>query len=345
MGYGNQSLGGNMDEITNTYIESSEKPPYSRVGWTLFAILGITTLLQAIIAVCAKLFAPTLYETSWFIWALSFLPLYFVAIPIGYLIIKPLPKLTVPQKKLSFGKLIAFLAMSFAVMYIGNIIGTLINTGIAALKGSTLTNPLEALMSGSNIYIELLVVVTIAPILEEVIFRKMLIDRIRVYGEGTAILVSGLTFGLFHGNLFQFFYAFGLGCLFAYIYLRTGRVRYTIILHVIINGFGVLMSQLVLKSADTGALNMTSENPEELIKAVSSNLPQYIVAGLCGLAVLGLFITGVVLLIANRKKAVLYITPKELPKGERFKTVFVNWGMGLFVLLAVGLMVYTAIAV
>ncbi len=333
-----------MDETTNTYIASVEKPPYSRVGWTLFAILGITTFMQIVIAGGAAVFMPALYGESWFIWAMSFLPLYFVAIPIGYLIIKPLPKLTVPQKKLSFGKLVAFLAMSFAVMYIGNIIGTLVNAGIGALKGSTPTNPLEALMTGSSIYIELLIVVTIAPILEEIMFRKMLIDRIRVFGEGTAILVSGLTFGLFHGNLSQFFYAFGLGCLFAYIYLRTGRVRYTIILHAIINGFGVLMAQLVVKSADTGALNLNGENPEELMKAVSTNMPQYIVAGLCGLAVLALFISGVVLLIANRKKAVLYITPKELPKSERFKTVFVSWGMGLFVLLSVGLMVYTALA-
>lgn len=339
-----KAFGGIMDEITNTYTANSEKPPFSRVGWTLFAILGITTLLQFIIALGVKLMVPELYEKSWFIWAVSFAPLYFAAIPIGYLIIKPLPKLIVPQKKLSFGKLIAFLAMSFAVMYIGNIVGTLLNTGIAALKGSTLTNPLEALMAGSSIYIELLVVVTIAPILEEFIFRKMLIDRIRVYGEGTAILVSGLMFGLFHGNLFQFFYAFGLGCLFAYIYLRTGRVRYTIILHAIINGFGVLMSQLVVKSANTGALNMTGENSEELLKAVQGNLPQYIVTGLCGLAVLALFISGVVLLIVNRKKAVLYIAPKELPKQGRFKTVFVSWGMGMFVLLSLGLMVYTALA-
>ena len=334
-----------MDEITEVYSARREKPPFSRVGWTLFAILGITTLLQIIIAVIVKLTAPQLYDKSWFIWALSFLPLYFCAIPVGSLIIKPVQVLKVETKKMRFGKFIAFLAMSFAVMYIGNIVGTLLNTGIAALKGTELVNPLEEVMTSSNIFIEILAVVIIAPVMEELIFRKMLIDRIRVYGEGTAILVSGLMFGLFHGNLFQFFYAFGLGCLFAYIYLRTGRVRYTMILHAIINGFGVLMAQLVSKGVDTGALKMSGEKPEELIKAVESNLPQYIVVGLCGLAAVALFITGVVLLITNRKKAVLYVTPKEIPKNERFRTVFVNWGMGLFVLLAVGMMVYTALSV
>ncbi|MFB0921563.1 MAG: type II CAAX endopeptidase family protein [Oscillospiraceae bacterium] len=334
-----------MDEITDVYSTKREKPPFSRVGWTLFAILGITTLLQIIIAVIVKLAAPQLYNKSWFIWALSVMPLYFCAIPIGFLIIKPVPVLKVQTKKLSFGKLVSFLAMSFAVMYIGNIVGTLLNSGIAALKGAELVNPLESLMTDSNIYLELLVVAIIAPVMEELIFRKMLIDRIRVYGESTAILVSGLMFGLFHGNLFQFFYAFGLGCLFAYIYLRTGRVRYTMILHAVINGFGVLIAQLAVRSADAGALNLSGENPEKLIKAAESNLPQYLAMGLCGLAAVVLFISGIVLLITNRRKAVLYTTPKELPKDERFKTVFVNWGMGLFILLAVGMMVYTAIAV
>ncbi len=333
-----------MDEITEVYSARREKPPFSRVGWTLFAILGITTLLQIIAAVVVKLAVPQLYDKSWFIWALSFIPLYFCAIPIGSLIIKPVPVLTVQTKKLGFGKLMTFLAMSFAIMYIGNIIGTLLNAGIGALKGSEPINPLEALMTDSNVYLELLVVAIVAPVMEELIFRKMLIDRIRVYGEGTAILVSGLMFGLFHGNLFQFFYAFGLGCLFAYIYLRTGRVRYTMILHALINGFGVLISQLAVKGVDTGALNMNVENPEKLIKAVEGNLPQYLAVGLCGLAAVALFISGVVLLITNRKKAVLYTAPKELPKSERFRTVFVNWGMGLFILLAVGMMVYTALA-
>ncbi|MEA4896073.1 MAG: type II CAAX endopeptidase family protein [Oscillospiraceae bacterium] len=333
-----------MDETTSIYSLRNEKPPFSRVGWTLFAVLGITTFLQIAIASLTVVFAPAVYEKSWFIWALSFIPLYFVAIPVGYLMIRPVPVLTVPQQKIGFGKLISYLAMSFAVMYIGNIIGTLLNAGIGELKGTELTNPLEELMTGSDIYIEMLVIVIIAPILEELMFRKVLIDRIRVYGEGTAILVSGLMFGLFHGNLFQFFYAFGLGALFAYIYLRTGRVRYTMILHTIINGFGVLMAQLVSRSSDIGTLGLNGENPEKLIEAAERNLPQYIAVGLCGIAALTLFISGIVLLIANRKKAVLFITPKELPADGRFKIVFVNWGMGLFVLLSVGLMVYTALA-
>ena len=42
-------------------------------------------------------------------------------------------------------------------------------------------------------------------------FRKLLIDRIVPFGQRVAVVVSGLAFGLFHGNFYQFFYAFSLG--------------------------------------------------------------------------------------------------------------------------------------
>ena len=334
-----------MDELETVYAPELEKPPYSRVGWTLFAILGIATALQLAIVLLIKSYAPEVLGASWFTWVLSFAPLYLVAIPLGYIIIKPLPKLTTPQQKLGFGKLVGFLAMSYAVMYIGNIIGTLMNAGISALKGEALINPLEALLTGSNLYFELAFVGILAPIIEEFVFRKMLIDRIRAYGEGTAILVSGLTFGLFHGNLFQFFYAFGLGSLFAYIYLRTGRLRYTIILHAVINSFSVILSQLLLGNSDLESLqNLSGENPEELFNMIQSNLPQYLLIALCSMAVMVLFVCGLILLIKKRKQVVLFTAPKELAKEGRFKKVFVNWGMALFVLLSLGLMTYSAIA-
>ncbi|NCB73412.1 MAG: CPBP family intramembrane metalloprotease [Clostridia bacterium] len=333
-----------MDETNAVYTIEREKPPFKRVGWTFFAILSITTLLQIIGAAVAYAFAPNITHAPWFVWALSFAPLYLIAIPLGYIIIRPLPKLKVPQQSIGFKKFLAYLAMSYAIMYVGNIIGTMLNGGIAQLRGQELINPLEQLLTGSNIYFELVFVGLLAPVFEELVFRKLLLDRIRAYGEGTAILVSGLCFGLFHGNLFQFFYAFGLGALFAYIYLRTGRVRYTIILHAIINSFSVLLSVL-MGSIDLEALqNFSGEDPNELINALQGNLAQYAVFGLCMLAIMTLFVWGIVLLITKRKSAVLFTAPNELPKKGRFKTVFVSWGMALFMLLSLGLMTYSALA-
>lgn len=75
---------------------------------------------------------------------------------------------------------------------------------------------------------------------EEVIFRRLLLDRIRIFGDGAAILIGGAAFGLFHGNLNQTLYAFALGAIFTAIVLMTNRIRYTIAIHMVINGISVL---------------------------------------------------------------------------------------------------------
>lgn len=333
-----------MDELGNIGTIEHKKLPFARIGWALFALLGISTAVQLLADAAANLWAPQLSNSSWFSWVLTVVPLYLIAAPLAYLIIKPLPKLSAPMQKISFGKLLSYIAMSYAIMYLGNLIGTLFNLGISEVKGQELTNPLTGMLTDSNIFLEILVVAIIAPIMEELVFRKILLDRIRVYGEGLAILVSGLTFGLFHGNLFQFFYAFALGSFFAYVYLRTGRVQYTMLMHLFINLFSVIQAQFVLNVLDSDMMEkLSGGNPEEIAIILEQSLPQLIGVMLISLIVVVLLISGVVLLISNRKKAVLFDTPEKLPKGERFKNVFVNWGMGLFFLLSVGMMVLIAI--
>ena len=74
--------------------------------------------------------------------------------------------------------------------------------------------------------------------MEEIFYRKLVIDRLRRYGELFAVIASGILFGLIHGNFSQFFYAAMIGIVFGIVYLRTGRIRYTIGLHMAINLVG-----------------------------------------------------------------------------------------------------------
>ena len=93
--------------------------------------------------------------------------------------------------------------------------------------------------------VQVVLVVILAPICEELLFRKFIIDRIVNYGEVPAMLISGLMFGLYHGNLAQFMYAAGIGIFFAFIYIRTGKIGYTIALHMFVNGFSTLLTLIM----------------------------------------------------------------------------------------------------
>ena len=58
----------------------------------------------------------------------------------------------------------------------------------------------------------------IAPLAEEIVFRWLIYLRLRDYMRmGAAAVISGLIFGIYHGNLVQAVYASLLGIVFAYI--------------------------------------------------------------------------------------------------------------------------------
>jgi membrane protease YdiL (CAAX protease family) len=90
--------------------------------------------------------------------------------------------------------------------------------------------------------------------MEEVIYRKLVIDRLRCFGELPALLISGVGFGLIHGNFSQFFYAALIGIVFGYVYLRTGNILHTVLLHMLINLIGGVYTTEIYRYLDTELL-------------------------------------------------------------------------------------------
>ena len=91
---------------------------------------------------------------------------------------------------------------------------------LQSILGHTISNPIESFLDGKSVWLSLVFVSIFAPMVEEFIFRKVLIDRMRVYGDTAAIVVSALMFGLFHGNFFTIFFMlfFSGNSLWVYLY-------------------------------------------------------------------------------------------------------------------------------
>ncbi len=107
----------------------------------------------------------------------------------------------------------------------------------------------------SNLGWFLFVIMLIPGIWEEVSFRGVLIPTLRPkYSRQSIIIISGITFGLFHTInfinilagvhplqvVFQIIYASLLGFAFGYIFLKTKSLLPTIILHYLIDSVGML---------------------------------------------------------------------------------------------------------
>lgn len=75
----------------------------------------------------------------------------------------------------------------------------------------------------------------LAPLFEEYWFRGVIQSSLTPYGNGFAILVSALCFGMAHGNIHQFCYTVIVGICLGYVRYATGSLVPTMIMHAIFN--------------------------------------------------------------------------------------------------------------
>lgn len=115
-----------------------------------------------------------------------------------------------------------------------------------------LQQALETMTEG-NIWINLLCVSIMAPICEEWLCRGEILrgllnskkaDGSRVVSPGWAIVISALFFAIIHANPWQAIPAFILGCLFGYVYYRTGSLKLTMLMHCANNTLMVVLSNI-----------------------------------------------------------------------------------------------------
>ena len=96
-------------------------------------------------------------------------------------------------------------------------------------------------------------VAIVAPVVEEFIFRGLIMTRLsRVMSGWLAVLLSAAVFGLCHGELVWFCYAFVLGAFFGFIDLRSGSILPSILGHIMFNAIGQIMSFVPETEEGTG---------------------------------------------------------------------------------------------
>lgn len=87
----------------------------------------------------------------------------------------------------------------------------------------------------------------IAPVAEEMIFRWLIYLRLRDWLKmPVAAVISGLIFGIYHGNIVQGIYASILGTAFAWILEMSGNIYSSMLLHIGANIWSLLISEYAL---------------------------------------------------------------------------------------------------
>lgn len=333
---------------TDTAIafEKSAKETFKRVGWSFFAFLLAVLLTQftvggvyaAVIETSGiSIDNPLLNEfINYF---LTLIPMYVVGLPLLRDVLKPVPKTEIKGEKFGFFKMLKYFLISLPVMYLGNFISLFFAGLVERFTGKTAVNNISELIVGSNPWLLILFVVIIGPIIEEIIFRKILIDRTVRFGEKNAVILSAIMFGLFHMNLFQFFYATALGLIFGYMYVRSGKLRYTIFLHMIINFMGSVVAVFMSGNGEESVLKMIQEGRIEQIPA--EQFMQLVILSVYSVFVLLASIVGVILILLNIRKIKWETAEVQIEKKKMRNFVYGNLGIAFFFALCIVMMLAT----
>ena len=317
--------------------------------------IGIVYAIFSIVVTCVQLFVsfglgimfPEYVQSNSIIFSLMLVVISvdLIGFPLIFGLTKRIPARDIPKTKTGFLGFLPYIFMTFAILVPGTIVGTIVHRAITLPFGGDGSSVIAKLLMNSNLIPRIIVIGILAPIFEELIFRKLLIDRLSRYGSFIAIIVSGLFFGLFHGNFSQFFFATGIGLLFAFLYAKTGKIHLTIILHMIVNLFSSVITTTAIQ-------NLLKVNPNmELSQEFLMAHPEAAAAlGAVGLVYLtmGLFaIIGIIcfIIFAATKKFRLEKIEGEPTKAEALKALATSKYVWLFILSTIGLFIFSYLPV
>lgn len=316
---------------------------YAIFGW--FFVFG----LKFAVALMEVFFADFFYEHFSSIYLL--MNSFNVAV-VGTLVLsfflRKVPAVKIEKRKLKIGQLLLLIMIMYGITQVGSVMGLPIHLALSSFSvsdESDLGGQLTTMMFDSNTIIMMVTVGIIPAIFEELLFRKFLIDRTIRHGEFISCAMSGIMFGLWHGNFQQFFYAFFIGVLFAFVYIRTGNIIYTMIMHASMNLVTTtvtlqLVNELINRMGidlSSGTFN-TDIDYDEMIRSV---VPLLLILMLWVVILSGFQIAGFIIAIVKRKKFKLVTMEGEPGRKELLHKLTHSVEMWVFFTFAIMLFVYS----
>ncbi|MBQ3537545.1 MAG: CPBP family intramembrane metalloprotease [Clostridia bacterium] len=335
-GYGTQNMPyGNTagkPGFTQKVIDFFVGPDVRPLGLTA-GVLGIALIMTLVLQftmptfLAAPYLSNTLFSVSFTIlmstlcMALPFLCAHFVLKRIGACS-EPLP-FGRPRKGSSVFLLIV---AGLGLCYFGNLVSGFITTVLESLGISSFTasqDIVSGMFEPTGVFESIVLVIGMScmpALFEELVFRGIIMQSLRKYGDWFAIFASALVFALIHGNIAQTPFAFIAGIALGYISVVSGSLWPSVILHFLNNFLATINSFLMPALSD------------EAFYAYSS-------LSLYGIVFVG-FAAFIALFVKNRSLL-------RLRKGEKGNVGFIRKHAVTYLspTFFIGLAIYTAVVI
>ncbi len=218
------------------------------IGLAALGYVALSLLTGVIYTVLVRILHPAanihglLYVTETTEWAFTLANYIFVLlVPFGiYALCVKMPfRVAVPIRKAKADLTFYGVFIGLGASVVASYATTYLQLGLEAI-GIGITMPeyeVPETLPGIILYV---ISLTVAPaFIEEIVFRGIVMQSLRRFGDMFALVASALIFGIFHLNLIQMPYAFILGLCIGYLVMRTGSLWVGIIIHLLNNGIAV----------------------------------------------------------------------------------------------------------
>ncbi len=98
-----------------------------------------------------------------------------------------------------------------------------------------------------------IVLAILPPISEEILCRAAVTGLLKNFHPWTAVLISSFAFGWMHATVQQIPFAFALGVVLGFVYVKTGNLLYPILFHFVNNAWACALTYLSVWADDTVA--------------------------------------------------------------------------------------------
>lgn len=219
----------------------------------------------------------------------------------------------------------SFTALSFGISTIGAFANVILLTIITIITGAfsdiTPNDAAESMITPSAanpLWLDILIyfyICLLGPILEELIFRGVLLEGLRKYGNWFGIIMSSVLFGLMHQNFMQCIPAICMGIVWGCMAVKTNSIIPSIIVHILNNSLASLLL-IMMENVDlnviTSDIQLTEYIP--LIIALGLNMMLRLV---CIIA------SAVIIIIFFKNKRQLY-AENEYTRTRTWKYIFTS---------------------
>lgn len=216
-----------------------------------------------------------------------------------------------------------FTALSFGLVTVGSFINIIITALISAISSSSGFSIEDTAVSiapaGNPLWLDVIVylyICLLGPVLEELIFRGVLLEGLRKYGNTFGIIMSSVLFGLMHQNFSQCIPAICMGIVWAYMAVKFDSILPSTLLHIINNSMSAILLILM------GNIDLTSI--EGMTQTLLTSIPLLISLMINMLIRLACVIASIVIIISFFSSGKHALSSNEYTQKRTWKYFFTS---------------------